>query len=76
MLLLFLKRYGEEMFQYFPCELPLNIAIGKGHEELSKNTILIGNCTRAHKEGRIFVSGCPPVASAIISEIKKAQPDP
>ncbi len=72
-LLLFLKRYGEEMFQYFPCELPINIAIGKGHEELPENTILIGNCTRAHKKNRIFVSGCPPVGSAIINEIKEAR---
>ncbi len=71
-LLLFLKRYGEEMFQYFPENLPVNIAIGKGHEELPENTILVGNCTRAHKEGRIFVAGCPPVGSAIMNEIKKS----
>jgi len=70
-LLLFLKRYGEEMFQYFPENLPVNIAIGKGHEEVPENTILIGNCTRAHKEGRIFVAGCPPVGSAIMNEIKE-----
>ena len=69
-LMLFLKRYGEEMFQYLPCELPVNIAIGKGHDELPENTILIGNCTRAHKEGRLFSSGCPPVASSIIKKIK------
>ena len=74
-LLLFLKRYGEEMFQYFPETLPVNIAIGKGHETLPKNTILIGNCTRAHKEGRIFVSGCPPVASAIINTIRDTRND-
>ncbi len=71
-LLLFLKRYGEEMFQYFPENVPVNIAIGKGHEELPENTILIGNCTRAHKKGRIFVAGCPPVGSAIMNEIKKS----
>jgi len=71
-LLLFLKRYGEEMFQYFPENVPVNIAIGKGHEELPENTILIGNCTRAHKEGRIFIGGCPPVGSAIMNEIKES----
>lgn len=75
-LLLFLKRYGEEMFQYFPCKLPLNIAIGKGHENLPENTILIGNCTRAHKENGIYISGCPPVASSIISEIKQSHQKP
>lgn len=69
-LLLFLKRYGEEMFQYFPCELPLNIAIGKGHKDLPENTILIGNCTRAHKKDGVYISGCPPVASSIINGIK------
>jgi uncharacterized protein (DUF362 family) len=70
-LLLFLKRYGKEMFQYLPCERPVNIAIGKGHDELPENTILIGNCTRAHKEGRTFISGCPPVASSIIKQIRE-----
>jgi len=68
-LLLFLKRYGADMFQYFP-EGTLDIAIGKGHDELPKNTILIGNCTRAHKKDGVFISGCPPVASAIINGIK------
>jgi len=75
-LLLFLKRYGEEIFQYFPCKLPLNIAIGKGHENLPDNTLLIGNCTRAHKENGIYISGCPPVASSIISEIKQSHREP
>jgi len=69
-LLLFLKRYGKEMFQYFPGNPPINIAIGKGHKELPENTILMGNCTRAHKKGRLFVSGCPPVASSIINKIR------
>ncbi len=76
-LLLFLKRYGADMFQYFP-EKTLNIAIGKGHDELPDNTILIGNCTRAHKKDGVYISGCPPVASAIINGIKdfaKCTPD-
>ena len=72
-LLLFLKRYGKEMFQYIPCDLPIQIAIGKGHDNLPDNTILIGNCTRAHKDNRTFISGCPPVASAIMNHIKEGQ---
>ncbi len=72
-LLLFLKRYGKEMFQYFPENTPINIAIGKGHKNLLGNALLIGNCTRAHKEGRTFVSGCPPVGSAIINAIREAR---
>lgn len=71
-LLLFLKRYGEGMFQYFPCDLPIHIAIGKGHEELPEGTVLIGNCTRVHKENGVFVAGCPPVASAIFNGIKNS----
>ena len=70
-LMLFLKRYGADMFQYLP-EGNVNIAIGKGHDELPENTILIGNCTRAHKKGGIYISGCPPVASAILNEIKES----
>lgn len=69
-LMLFLKRYGKEMFQYLPEELPVNIAIGKGHDDLPESTILIGNCTRAHKKEGTYVSGCPPVASSIIKTIK------
>lgn len=74
-LLLFLKRYGNDMFQYLP-DGPVQIAIGKGHENLPDNTILIGNCTRAHKENGLFVTGCPPVASAILNKIKDAGSDP
>jgi len=74
-LMLFLKRYGEEMFQYFPEKLPINIAIGKGHDPLPKNTILIGNCTRAHKKNGLFVSGCPPVATSIINKIRDHRAD-
>jgi len=61
------------MFQYIPCDLPIQIAIGKGHDNLPDNTILIGNCTRAHKDNRTFISGCPPVASAIMNHIKEGQ---
>ena len=74
-LLLFLKHFGKDMFQYLPCDRPVNIAIGKGHDDLPENTILIGNCTRAHKDSGLFVNGCPPVASAIIGKIKDACPD-
>lgn len=63
-LLLFLRRYGEDLFAA-PGDAPVNIAIGKGHEDLPEGTLCIGNCTVAHRDKGIFVSGCPPVASAI-----------
>ncbi|MBD3419471.1 MAG: DUF362 domain-containing protein [Chitinivibrionales bacterium] len=63
--LLFLKRYGKDIFDYFPDAGALQIAIGKGHSELPPQTLCIGNCTAPHSENRLFVRGCPPVASAI-----------
>ncbi len=68
-LLLFLKRYGEGLFDYFPKGQTINIAIGKGHAELPEGTLCIGNCTVKHKARGIFVPGCPPVGSQILSAI-------
>jgi hypothetical protein len=66
-LLLFLKRYGDRLFDYFPEDQPLVIAIGKGHEDLPPGTLCIGNCTAKFKEGRPFVPGCPPVVIEILN---------
>ncbi len=68
-LLLFLKRYGDQIFDYFPPETRLHFAIGKGHAELPQGTLCIGNCTTAHRDSRTFIPGCPPVASQILSAI-------
>lgn len=72
-LLLFLKRYGDTLFDYFPDLKELNIAIGKGHTEVPIRTLCIGNCAAKHKNitGNIFVPGCPPVGSKILSAISK-----
>jgi uncharacterized protein (DUF362 family) len=65
-LMLFLKRYYNELGDYFP----LQIAIGKAHENLPSGTLCIGNCTsKACKHG-IFVKGCPPVSSDILQTLK------
>ena len=69
--LLFLKQYGNRIFDYFPSETSLNIAIGKGHEKVPLNTICIGNCTIKHKKQGAFVKGCPPVGSEIMEVIIK-----
>ena len=50
-----------------PDDEDINIAIGKGHEYLPPGTLCVGNCTAKHKHCGAFVSGCPPVASEILS---------
>ena len=65
-LMLFLKRYYSELGDYFP----LQIAIGKAHENLPAGTLCIGNCTSKACEHGIFVKGCPPVASDILQTLK------
>lgn len=69
-LLLFLQRHGGELWEYFPKDHPITIAIGKGHESVPPGTICVGNCTASHKETGIFVPGCPPVGSAILKTVK------
>jgi prephenate dehydratase/uncharacterized protein (DUF362 family) len=69
-LLMFLKRYGSDLQEYFP-DTTVTVAIGKGHKEIPADTLCIGNCTRKFRDHTIYVSGCPPVASSILKTIKK-----
>lgn len=64
--LLFLRHYRDQLFDYFPSWQHLNIAIGKGHDDLPEGTLCIGNCTAGRQDGRPFVAGCPPVTSEIL----------
>lgn len=64
--LLFLKRYRDQLFEYFPEMEHLTLAIGKGHRDLPEQTLCIGNCTACPRDERPFVAGCPPVASEIL----------
>jgi len=73
-LLLFLHRYREQIFDYFPSQTPIHVAIGKGHVEVPAGTLLIGNCTRQHADQGIFVPGCPPVGSQILATLSAARP--
>ncbi|VUT27551.1 MAG: hypothetical protein SYNGOMJ08_00097 [Candidatus Syntrophoarchaeum sp. GoM_oil] len=73
--LMFLKRYGEKIFDYFSRDEDITIAIGKGHESLPRGTLCIGNCTAEHKKQGVFVSGCPPVASQILKTISERDPE-
>ncbi len=68
-LLLFLKRYGEKLFDYFPKDTKITMAIGKGHDALPEGTLCIGNCTARHKNRGLFISGCPPVSSEILKAL-------
>ncbi len=66
-LLMFLKRYGEQLRSAMPDDEDINIAIGKGHERLPPGTLCVGNCTAKHRLCGAFLSGCPPVASEILA---------
>jgi uncharacterized protein (DUF362 family) len=68
-LLLFLKAYLLRLFEGFPGQKPIHIAIGKGHSEVPRGTLCIGNCTLQHRERGLYVAGCPPVGSAILRAI-------
>jgi uncharacterized protein (DUF362 family) len=68
-LFLFLKHYGNRLFDYFPADTSIRIAIGKGHAEVPEGTICIGNCTVRHRGNGIFIRGCPPISSQILTII-------
>jgi uncharacterized protein (DUF362 family) len=70
-LLLFLQRYGNELFDYFPEGQPVTVAIGKGLAEVPAGTLCIGNCMDQHRARGTFVKGCPPVGSAILRALKR-----
>jgi hypothetical protein len=71
-LLMFLKRHGDKLREYFPSDVAVRIAIGKGHLTVPAGALCIGNCTAAHRCDTTFVSGCPPVASQILKAIEEA----
>ena len=70
-LLLFIKRYGKTLFDYFPEDVTVSFAIGAGNEEVSESTFCIGNCTAMHRKRAQFIPGCPPVASQILTAISQ-----
>jgi hypothetical protein len=74
-LLMFLKRYGTELSDYFPKDSEVTVAIGKGHTDVPVNSLCIGNCTRKFRDHTVYVSGCPPVASSILRVLKKSKED-
>jgi uncharacterized protein (DUF362 family) len=74
--LLFMKRYAEQLAEYFPDKKPIHIAIGKGHKGVPPNTICVGNCTRRFRDAGVYIPGCPPVASSILGALEKQKGKP
>lgn len=74
-LMMFLKRFGEDMSQYPLCDGKFHIAIGKGVEDAMDGTVFVGNCTRHMKDKGIHVKGCPPVPTRIYEAIVHQEPD-
>ena len=68
-LFLFLKHYGDRLFDYFDKETGVCIAIGKGHEDVPEGTLCIGNCAAMHRHRGVFIPGCPPVSSEILTAV-------
>ncbi len=68
-LLMFLRRYGHRLGDYFPAGDEVHFAIGKGNDKLPDGCICLGNCTAMHRRSHAFLPGCPPVASQILSAI-------
>lgn len=68
-LLLFLTRYKDRIFDYFPSQTKIHVVIGKGHSDVPDRTLLVGNCTICHRERGVFVPGCPPVGSQILAAL-------
>jgi hypothetical protein len=69
--LMFLKRYGSELFEYFPSDKPVSLALGKGHTSVPVNSLCVGNCTRQFRDLGVYAPGCPPVASSILRSIQR-----
>jgi len=74
-LLLFLKKYADQLLDYFPDQKHVHIAIGKGHDHVPDKTLCIGNCMLKQEARGVFVHGCPPVASEILKALTGAAED-
>ncbi|MBN2547208.1 MAG: DUF362 domain-containing protein [Spirochaetes bacterium] len=75
--MLFLKRFKDDMSQYLLDDGLLHLAIGKGvtKDDIKEGTVLIGNCTKLAKDFGIYVPGCPPVPTRIYKAITGREPD-
>jgi uncharacterized protein (DUF362 family) len=74
-LMLFLRRFKDDMSQYLHEDGKFHIAIGKGLNNAPTGTVFVGNCTRNMKDKGIFVKGCPPVPTRIYEAIVGCEPE-
>lgn len=74
-LMLFLRRFKDDMSPYFLDDGNFHIGIGKGIENAKEGTVFVGNCTRKKMVDGIWVPGCPPVPTSIYEAITGHQPE-
>ncbi|MBN2439700.1 MAG: DUF362 domain-containing protein [Spirochaetales bacterium] len=75
-LMLFLRRFKDDMTQYLLDDEKFHIGIGKGLDgSIKKGTILVGNCTKLIKDLGVFVPGCPPVPTRIYEAVTGKEPE-
>lgn len=73
--MLFLRRFKEDMGQYLLDDGRFHIGIGKGLDgSIKKGTVLIGNCTKRLRELGLFIPGCPPVPTRIYKAVTGTEP--
>ncbi len=74
--MLFLKRFKDDMSQYFFDDGKFYLGIGRSlPADIKEGTILIGNCTKNRKEKGLFIPGCPPVPTRIYEAITGKEPE-
>lgn len=75
-LMLFLKRFKDDMSPYLLSDGNFHIAIGKAVKDTMEGTVFVGNCTKKHCKGMdVFVAGCPPVPTRIYEAITGQEPE-
>jgi uncharacterized protein (DUF362 family) len=68
-LLVFLRSYYRHLDDYRLADKKIHVGIGKHLDSCPKGTILIGNCASTLKRKGIFIKGCPPISSQIMSTL-------
>ncbi len=66
-LMLLLNPPFGELLRYRSGDGKVHIGVGKFFREPPRETIFIGNCAKKRNRGGLFVPGCPPVTSSILS---------
>jgi uncharacterized protein (DUF362 family) len=74
-LMLFLKRFKDDVGPYLLDDGKFHIAIGKGVDNAKDGTVFVGNCTRKNKDKGTYIPGCPPVPTRIYEAIVGREPD-